>query len=58
MNKNMNMTTQGSAQSSTEERTHNCKTTFKRFGVTVNAEFTGTGAKHKGSPGDREHVGA
>lgn len=52
------MTTPGSAQSSTEERTHDCKTTFKRFGVTVNAEFTGTGAKHKGSPGDREHVGA
>lgn len=57
MNKNMNMTTLGSAQSSTDERTCDSKTTFKGFGVTVNAEFTGTGAKHKGIPRNREHVG-
>ena len=55
MNKNMNVTTLGSAQSSTDERTRGSKTMFKRFGATVNAEFTGTGAGHKGN---REHVGA
>lgn len=58
MNKNMNMTTLGSAQSSTDERTCESKTTLKGFGVTVNAEFTGTRAKHKAIPRNREHVGA
>lgn len=55
MNKNMNMATLGSAQSSKDERTRGSKTTFKRFGATVNAEFTGTEAEHRGN---REHVGA
>lgn len=47
MNKKMNMTTLGSAQSSIDERTCDFRTTFKRFGVTVNAELQGLGLSTK-----------